>query len=90
MHRKNYPKAVTYYNSGVRSFYNQFEIYNDQIGMAKLYLANAQFFQGRYKEAVYEIDEVIVDEHNMLCTERLDIIDHLTNCLRSISCVHVG
>jgi CHAT domain-containing protein len=63
--RKNYPEAVNYYNWGVRGFFSQLEreIYNDQIAMAELYLANAQFLEGKYKEAVAGIKEVIEPTH---------------------------
>jgi CHAT domain-containing protein len=54
MHRNNYPQAVGWYERGIESLVYQSvpQIYNDQIAMAKLYRANALFFDGKYKEAL--------------------------------------
>ena len=65
MHRKNYPQAVVWYEGGIESlvYQNEPEIYNDQIAMAKLYRANAQFLEGKYSEAVAGLDEVTEPTH---------------------------
>jgi len=63
MHRKDYREAASYYQEGILDLNEQPEIYNDQIAMTKLYLANVQFLEGKYKEAVAGMNEVIEPTH---------------------------
>jgi CHAT domain-containing protein len=63
IHRKDYREAASYYQKAIFNLSRQPEIYNDLITMAKLYWANAQFLEGKYKEAVAGIKEVIGPTH---------------------------
>ena len=63
MHRKRYQEAASYYQKAILILNEEPEIYNDQIAMTKLYLANVQFLEGKYKEAVAGIEEVIEPTH---------------------------
>lgn len=63
IHRKDYQEAVSYYQKAIFNLNQQPEIYKDLIAMAKLYRANAQFLEGKYKEAVAGINKVIEPTH---------------------------
>ena len=63
MHRKDYREAASYYQKAILNLNAEPEIYNDQIAMTKLYRANVQFLEGKYKEAVAGINEVIDPTH---------------------------
>ena len=63
MHRKRYQEAASYYQKAILILNEEPEIYNDQIAMTTLYLANVQFLEGKYKEAVVGIEEVIEPTH---------------------------
>jgi len=63
IHRKDYREAASYYQKAILDLNEEPEIYNDQIAMSKLYLANAQFLEGKYMEAVASLDEVNVPPH---------------------------
>jgi CHAT domain-containing protein len=59
LHKKNYRKSTSYYQETILHLYEQPEVYNDLIAIAKLYRANAQFLEGKYKEAadgIYEVE----------------------------------
>jgi CHAT domain-containing protein len=63
MRRKNYREAASYYQKAILNLNEEPEIYNDQIAMTKLYRANVQFLEGKYKEAVAGLDGVNVPPH---------------------------
>jgi tetratricopeptide (TPR) repeat protein len=63
MHRKRYQEAASYYEKAILILNEEPEIYNDQIAMTKLYLANVQFLEEKYKEAITGIEEVIEPTH---------------------------
>jgi len=62
-HRKNYQDASSYYQRAILDLNDEPEIYNDQIAMTKLYLANVQFLKGKYEEAVVGLNKVNVPPH---------------------------
>ena len=59
MMRKEYRQAEDYYARGIFRLNAYPEINSDLIAMAKLYLANALFAEGQYKQAVDVMNEVI-------------------------------
>ena len=63
MYRKDYRKAASYYQKGILDWNEHPAVYKDLIDMTKLYLSNAQFLEGKYKEAVSGINEVIEPTH---------------------------
>jgi len=63
MHRKNYREAATYYQKAFLDLNKHPAIYKDLIAMTKLYLSNVQFLEGKYKEAIAGINEVIEPTH---------------------------
>ncbi|MDH3886125.1 MAG: CHAT domain-containing protein [Desulfobacterales bacterium] len=63
MMKKEYRQAQFNYTNGTFKLYDYPEIYSDLIAMAKLYLANALFSEGQYKQAVDRMNEVIKPTH---------------------------
>jgi CHAT domain-containing protein len=63
MHRKNYRKAASFYQKGILDWYENPAVYKDLIDMTKLYLSNALFLEGKYKEAAAGINEVVDPTH---------------------------
>jgi len=63
MMRKEYRQAESYYKNGIFKLNAYPEIYSDLIAMAKLYLANALFSEGKYKQAVDRMNEVMKPTH---------------------------
>ena len=63
IHKKDYRQAAFYYRKAIVNLSARPEIYNDLIAMAKLYMANAQFLEGKYKEAFVAINEVVEPTH---------------------------
>jgi hypothetical protein len=59
MMRKEYRQAEDYYARGIFRLNAYPEINSDLIAMAKLYLANALFAEGQYKQAVDVMNEVM-------------------------------
>jgi hypothetical protein len=63
MMKKEYRQAESNYEYGTFKLYDYPEIYSDLIAMAKLYLANALFSEGKYKQAVDRMNEVMKPTH---------------------------
>lgn len=63
IHKKNFGESVSYYRKAIVNLLEQPEINNDLISIAKLYLSNALYLEGKYEEAVSEMNEVIDPTH---------------------------
>ena len=61
--KENYRESSSYYRKAIVNLLEQPEINNDLIAIQKLYLANAEFLDGKYKEAIAGINEVVEPTH---------------------------